>query len=171
MNGGGSVRFALSVLYVAFIGILFFFIGEALPRRAFHEDQFPFCSFRFEKGGKIYDKIYIRKWKSRLPDMSKIMKDMLPKTVNSRAGANDLQKLIKETCVAEFVHFCLCIFSVGVYFFWKNSIGIFLTALSVLGNIPFILIQRFNRPHLVCIRDKMIAREERKKHANTDIVG
>lgn len=165
------MKFALSVLYVAFIGVLSHFVGLVLPRSLFCEDRFPYKPFKFEKNGKIYDRIAIRKWKAKVPDMSKVMRDMLPKTVSFGVNSDGLQMLIKETCIAEFIHFALCVFSVGVYHIWKNSVGVWLTVLCVLGNIPFILIQRYNRPLLVALRDRKRLREERQKNANTGSVG
>lgn len=164
------MKFALSVLYVAFIGVLSHFVGLVLPRSWFHEDRFPYKAFKIERGGKIYDRIAIRKWKAKVPDMSKVMRDMLPKTVSYGVNSDDLQLLIKETCVAEFIHFALCIFSVRVYFIWHNNVGVVLTVITILGNIPFMLIQRYNRPHLVALRDRKRLREERRKNANTDTV-
>ena len=165
------MKFALSVLYVSFIGVLSFFIGLILPRSWFKEDCFPYKTAEFENGGKIYEKLAIRKWKAKVPDMSKVMKDMLPKTVSYGANSNDLQMLIKETCVAEFIHFALCILSLGVYYFWKNEIGIILSGIAVFCNIPFILIQRYNRPHLNALRDRKRLREEKHKNENTHSFG
>lgn len=165
------MKLALSIIYVAFIGILCFFIGESLPRNLFKESAFPFKIYKFENNGKIYEKIKIKKWKCKVPDMSKIMKDMLPKSVFYNSTAEDLDKLIKETCVAEFIHGLLCFLSLGVYFIWKSTTGIVLSLLSILGNIPFILIQRYNRPHLIKIRNRLILKESKLKDASSDIIG
>ena len=35
-----------------------------------------------------------------------------------------------------------------IIFFWKNKVGVYLWVLCILGNLPFILIQRYNRPRL-----------------------
>ena len=151
---------ARSIIFVMLLGILSHFVGELLPRKWFHDQKWPFKSFSWEKDGKIYEKLKIRQWKDKVPDMSKYMRRMVPKRLTKGADSGQMGILIKETCVAEFIHCLLCIFSVGVYFIWKNITGVFLTALCVLCNIPFILIQRYNRPHLQCIREKLLRREE-----------
>lgn len=165
------MKLAVSIVYVAFIGILCFFIGESLPRDRFDENSFPYKIYKFEQNGKIYDKLQIKKWKCKVPDMSKIMKDMLPKSVFYNSTSEDLAKLIKETCVAEFIHLLLCFLSIGVYFIWCDGIGVLLCGITVLGNIPFILIQRYNRPHLIRIKNRLLKKELKAKSAHTDFIG
>ena len=157
------MKLLMSIVYVAVIGILAHYIGESLPRSWFNENIFPYRTAAFEKEGRIYESIGIKKWKTNLPDMSRIMRDMLPKRVTYDATSQSINALIKETCVAECIHQCLCLLSVGIYFIWKNYIGIILMLVFIFCNIPFILIQRYNRPHLIKLRDRMIRRETKKK--------
>ena len=63
-----------SVLYLISIGILSFFAGRLLPKQWFCYRRTPFTPFRWEKEGKVYERIGIRSWMNRLPDMSKIAK-------------------------------------------------------------------------------------------------
>ena len=165
------MAFLKSCLYCTLIGIASHYIGEALPRRWFHWDRFPFLDWKWEREGKIYDAIRIREWKDQLPDLSRVMKDMIPKRVGVCPTSSEVYLLVKETCVAELIHWVLCLLAPGVYFFWHNGMGVFLTALFVLGNIPFILIQRYNRPALVCLAKRLEAREERKRDARAHFVG
>ncbi len=152
-----------SIIYVALIGIFAHYIGEALPRKFFSEKNFPFKIYKWENNGKIYEYIHIKKWKTKMPDMSRYMKDMLPKSVSFSASSESIDKLIKETCVAEFIHESLCVFAIGIYLFWKNSVGIILVNIYILCNLPFIIIQRYNRPHLIRLRDRLYKKEEKKK--------
>lgn len=59
---------------------------------------------------------------------------------------------------------------VGIYFIWKNSIGVILTIIFALGNLPFIMIQRYNRPNLVRLEKRLLLREEKKSRAVSDTV-
>lgn len=156
------MEFLKSIVYVAFIGILAHYVGEALPRRLFREDRFPFKLYKWERNGKVYEYIWIKKWKTKVPDMSRYMKDMLPKKVSFGSDSESVDMLIRETCVAEFIHKALCVFSLGVYFFWKNNIGIILALVCIICNVPFIIIQRCNRPHLIRLRNRLRRREEKK---------
>ena len=159
-----------SITYIALIGILSHYIGERLPRKWFNYDKFPYASFCWEHDGDIYNKIKIKKWKSKVPDLSRVAKYMVPKRITADMTSSDLDILLRETCVAEFVHIALCIISVGVIFISDKAYGVIFYLIFAFGNVPFILIQRYNRPHLKKLRLRMLAREERLKDANLDLV-
>ena len=157
------MKLLMSIVYVAVIGILTHYVGESLPRCLFCECKFPYRTYIWEQDGKIYNRLKIKKWKNHLPDMSRVMRDMLPKKISFDATSANVDALIKETCVDECVHYWLCVFSLGIYLIWKTYVGVILALVFVFCNIPFIMIQRYNRPHLVKLRDKLIKREEREK--------
>ena len=157
------MKLLMSIVYVAVIGILSHYVGESLPRCIFSECKFPYRTYKWEQDGKIYNRLKIKRWKNHLPDMSRVMRDMLPKRISFDATSANVDALIKETCVAECVHYWLCVFSVGIYLIWMNYVGVILSLVFVFCNIPFIMIQRYNRPHLIKLRDKLIKREEREK--------
>ena len=160
-----------SILYLAALGIASHFIGEALPAKIFHHDRFPYRAYRWEREGKIYDRLHVRAWKDRLPDMSRIMKDMVPKRVGVAPTSPGVWTLVRETCRAELVHWALCALAPVIYLFWNNWIGVLLSAIVILCNLPFILIQRYNRPALAALARRLEKREERRLHANIDSVG
>lgn len=155
--------FLKSVIYAMVIGIASHYIGEALPRRWFHWDRFPFCTWKWERNGGIYEAIRIQDWKDHMPDMSRVMKDMVPKRVGMCPTSEEVWALVRETCVAEIVHIALCLLAPGIYLFWKNGIGVFLSCVFIAGNLPFIAIQRYNRPMLVSLAKRLEKREERKR--------
>lgn len=163
--------FLYSALYVLALGIASHFIGEAIPRCWFSYSRFPYRTYGWEKNGKFYKKLHIDAWKDHMPDMSRFMKDMVPKRVGKAPHSRDVWILVAETCRAEIVHLGLCVLSPVIWLFWKNPIGIVLSVLVILCNIPFILIQRYNRPTLVVLARRLEAREERKRNANLDSVG
>ncbi len=162
--------FLLSVFYVLFCGVMAHVIGEAIPRSWFHADRMPYAPWKWEKNGAIYEKIGIRRWKDKLPDMSRVVKRMVPKRFERFPTAQSVQKLIAETCVAEATHVVLCFVAPVIWLFWRNYIGVILTFTVVIGNLPFILIQRYNRPSLVALHARLASREERKRNANADLV-
>ena len=163
-----------SALYVGALGILSHYVGEAIPRRVFQSDRFPYRAYKWEREGGIYDVIGIRHWKDRLPDMSRIMKDMVPKRVGKCPTSEEIWVLVGETCRAEIVHLGLCLCAPVICLFWLDriAVGVSLSAVVMICNIPFILIQRYNRPKLVSLARRLEAREERKrKNARIDSVG
>lgn len=135
--------------YLAATSISFFFIGRLSPKK-FHYLRFPYISFGFEKDGEIYNKIRIRKWQNKLPDMSKFFSELMPaKKLPKQMNVQNMERMVQETCVAELTHVLLCIMGLGCPLIWKSIGGWILFVLYLLGNIPFILIQRYNRPKLV----------------------
>ena len=163
--------FIYTLLYVAFIGILAHVLGEAYPRNKIDYRKFPLTPFSLERGGEIYIKLGIKKWKDILPDMSKVMKDMVPKKVRLNATSADVERLILETCVAEITHVILCLVSPVIILFWVDTsltVGLLLTLIYTVCNIPFIMIQRFNRPNLMRLAERLSKREQRMKNENSD---
>ena len=138
-------------LYLAVLGVAAHPLGQALPRKWFCAEKAPWRPAPWEKGGRIYLKLGIRKWKDHLPDMSRLMPDMVKK----KLAAADPMSLVQETCVAECVHCWLVVLSVGMLFLWKSvwSWALWLVY-NLLGNVSFILIQRYNRPRLLRLAEK-----------------
>ncbi len=153
--------FLYAVLYIAALGILSHFLGQALPRARFDAERFPYRAAQWEKGGRLYEKLGIKRWKDRLPDMSRIMPDMVKKKM-SAAREQGMDMLIKETCVAECVHWALIVLSLGIFLLWRSPWAIvFWLVYNIFGNLPFIIIQRYNRPRLVMLEQRRKRRTEK----------
>lgn len=165
------LSFLWCLLYVTVLGILSHYVGEALPREWFHADAAPFKPYDWEQDGRIYERLGIRRWKDHLPDMSRVMRDMTPKRLSWGMNAEQIQNLVAETCVAEMVHRVLCVLSVGICLIMPSGLGLFLTAVYILVfNVPFIMIQRYNRPQLIRLAEKLEARRDRIQNACADTV-
>ena len=145
------MRFIICFLYLLLLGLLCFPFGRLLAKISFRTDRFPFRAFPFEREGKLYEKIGIRSWQSRAPDISKLIPGVVPrKEIPKRPDAQTLRRMINETCVAELTHVLLCFAGIALFWLWPGAGGIILYVFYVLaGNIPFILIQRYNRPRLL----------------------
>lgn len=151
--------FPACVCYLAITGIAAFFFGRILPKSWFHFDRVPYKSFDFEKNGKIYEKFGIRKWKDHLPDMSRILPKLIPSKGLPRAVTPDkMERMLQETCVAEWIHTLLMVLGLGCVFLWKGIGGWAVCILYILGNLPFNMIQRYNRPKLARIYQKLKGR-------------
>ena len=158
------LSFCVSVACIVGVGFLANFIGEAFPRSIFRADRFPFRTCRWEKDGKIYEKVGVHHWKDHVPDMSRLRKKkMVPKHLGMCPTADGVHTLALETCRAEAVHAVLCLFSIGLIFLWDNRpLGVGVTVIYILCNLPFIIIQRYNRPALLALEQRLRVREERK---------
>ena len=137
------------LLTVATLGFLAHSIGEALPRRWFHADAFPWRAGRWEQGGRVYLKLSVRAWKDRLPDMSRFVHGMYRKNIRAHREADCMERLVQETCVAECVHWVLLGLSPVFIFTMAQPYAAIAATLYALSHVPFIVIQRFNRPRLL----------------------
>ncbi len=137
------------VVYFALTGFMCFLFGRFVPKKHFDPNSFPFRTFSFEKDGAIYERIGIKHWQNRLPDMSKILPGLMPtKRISKIPDTQTLQIMICETCVAEFVHWILFLWGLGCFRFFKFNIAVIVYIIYAASNFPFILIQRYNRPRL-----------------------
>ena len=104
------------------------------------------------KRWKIYEKLNIKKWKKKLPDASVIITKVLPNFMPKKRIERDFRikgkVLIKETCVAEATHIAAPVLAIVSSLYIKSITFKVFTFLYAIRNIPFILIQRYNRPRL-----------------------
>lgn len=165
------MRLINCIVYIAAIGLLSHLLGEALPRKWFNPERKPYAPWRIENGGRLYAKLKVHKWKDKLPDMSRISPMMVKKKITfSSASAEGIAKIATETCVAEMIHDALILCAPGLYLIWPDPAGAVIAVIYALSNIPFIIIQRYNRPTLVKLSKRLKEREERIKNENPAVV-
>lgn len=158
-EGGKKVREPVfCAAYLACIGFFANIIGEALPRNWFCADKMPYILRAWEKDGKVYEKLKIRSWKDKLPDVSKVRPSMLPKSLESFPSDMELCRLIRETCVAEMMHVSLIVAGLPCAWIWTGPGGLAISSAWAVLNLPFILIQRYNRPRLLRLLVRMGAK-------------
>ena len=153
----------LNALIVAALGgFAFFLIGQLLPRSLYRPDAFPYRLWKWEDNGKIYTKIGVHLWKDHVPDMSRIIPGMVKKKANMARTPESMRILILETCGAELIHDLLIIFiSPLVFAAIRGPLGVLAAAIYALGNLLFVIIQRYNRPRLVEIYKRMEMRRKK----------
>ena len=116
--------------------------------------------------GALYEKLNIRKWQAKVPDMSRILPFLMPPKNLTGDYAQRLPGMIRETCVAEITHITVSILGLPCLRIWPGMGGVTVTAIFILLlNVPYILIQRYNRPRLIRLYRKLQAREEKKEGA------
>ncbi len=159
------MQFLKCALLLLWNGIALFVLGRLLPKRWFNYRAIPYRSWKVEDHGKIYTKIKIQKWQSLLPDMSRIFPALMPaKKIDHRPSDAELNRMLRETCIAEFIHLMLCITSLEGLDILPGALGAAVYAVYVLlGNLPFILIQRWNRPRLAAMLESSRRRVERQR--------
>ncbi len=157
-----AIKFVWNGLLALIIGALSAICGNFIPRKYINYDKFPFKQYKFEMEGSLYRFFKIDNWKLKLPDISEYITSVFPKTVDADLLKRDEKYFVrfaKETCVSELVHFIL-IFISPLYIFlnWDLSWGIGVMLIDIVANIPFIMIQRYNRPRLVRIAKRNLVR-------------
>lgn len=144
------------LVYIIALGVVSFVTGRLLPKRWFKSDRFPFrCN---EKEKKLYKALRVKDWQNKVPDMSRVFTKLMPaKKLNADTLA-DIPRMLEETCVAEFIHVVLSVLGLACLWLWPGFGGAVVTLVYILlGNVPFIIIQRYNRPRL----QRLLARRGR----------
>ena len=155
-------KFIKCAIYYLLTGFMGFLFGRLVPKRFFDSSGVLYRPRAFEHGGRIYENIGIKRWQNKLPDMSRILPGTMPqKRIDRFPDSEMVEIMIRETCVSEFVHWVLCIASLGCFRFFSGNAGVFVYCFSVFVILLFIMIQRYNRPRLerlleICRRHEIL---------------
>lgn len=151
--------FLTGIKFTAVAGTLAHIFGLVFPKKLLCYNYFPFKEYCFEEGGSFYNKFRISKWMTKVPDMSRYVPYMFRKRLDKKMTSEHILKYIRETCLAELVHLLL-IFSSPILFFSVRGIrGVVYTLIYSLCNLPFVIIQRYNRPKLIRLYRRQLKRE------------
>ena len=164
------LRFLFCLLYLAALGLLCFPFGRVLARKTYDPARWPFRPRRFETDGRFYEAIKIKTWENKVPDVSKWAPQIVPeKRVTGRMTAGMCAGMINETCVAEITHAALCVLGIPLLWIWPcwGGAAVFLVDV-VLGNLPFILIQRYQRQRLLHVQARLLRRGAAKTEGKRD---
>lgn len=150
------LKFWECIKYLACVSMIGFVIGRLLPKYMMHWDKIPYKAWDFEGNGKFYNRLKINVWQSKLPDMSKLFKKIMPqKCLPDTPTKENITVMLQETCIAELIHILLCFAGIGCMIVWQGAGGCTVALLYALGNIPFIMVQRYTRPKLKKILERI----------------
>lgn len=116
----------------------------------------PFTTIRrWEDGGAVWQRtLAVGRWKDRAPDAGGFFAGGRPKTSVGSRSTERLEDFRRETVRAERVHW-LILCSTPVHLLWcRPVLAASMVAFGVALNVPFIVIQRFNRGRI----DRLLAR-------------
>ncbi len=131
------------------IGATLGFALAPVPAKFFKHDCFFFQSFPFEQNGAFYEKYFkITRWKDKLPEFSEIVKVGFCKDSLNSLSKTYLDRFLTETMRAEFCHVLLILLSPIYFLFDETPWAVTMLIFTVIANIPFIMIQRYNRPRI-----------------------
>lgn len=137
------------------------FLCMKIPDEWYAKPHSLFQSFAWEKQGAIWQHLFrIKNWKKYLPDGSSIVKSAYNKTHLHGKDNHTLAKFIIETKRAELTHWLL-IPPAFVFFIWNPLwAGIVMLLYAGVANLPFIIIQRYNRPRLERMQQRKLLSKE-----------
>lgn len=143
------MNFIKCFLYLIVISVLAFIVGRILPKKWFCADHFPYKPFKFEQDGRVYNKLKVHIWQNKVPDMSKILPQIMPPKNLGGDYKGRLPLMLQETCIAEFIHILNCFTGLYCIKLLPGISGVIIAIMYIfVFNLPFIIIQRYNRPRL-----------------------
>lgn len=141
----------LIALYSA-IWVVFHFgagtLAHHLPTGFFNGLPLVSRTYGWEDDGRVYRRLGIRRWKDRLPEAGRFYAGGFSKRHLEDHNPAYLQRFILETSRAEFSHWLTWALAL-TFFAWNPwPIGVAMLMYGAATNLPFIVIQRYNRPRL-----------------------
>lgn len=126
------------------------FVMVRVPLQHFNCRLWLYRERHWENAGKIYQDLFkIKKWKTHLPDGAEFSKGKgFPKKKLKNRNIEYLSTFLRETCRAELTHWVTILFA-PLFFFWNPFfVGWIMIVYALLANLPFIMVQRYNRCRL-----------------------
>lgn len=148
------------IKFTIIAGVAAHVLGLIIPIDRFDIDSFPFYSFKWERNGAVYKKFRISSWMAKLPDMSKIIPYMFKKELGNELSPEHILRYIRETCLAELVHIILILASPLLFAAVGGIRGFAFMLIYSVCNLPFIMIQRYNRPKLKRLYMRQMKKEK-----------
>lgn len=147
---------AISVAWVA-IQIGSGYLTHRMPAGWFRRDGWLFRCRGFEREGKLYRRVFrVHRWKDRLPEAGALFAGGFNKRRLASIGPADassvLERFVAETRRAELTHWLPVLFSLSFFLWNPPAIAAWMPPIGLLGNLPFIIVQRSNRPRLTSLR-------------------
>jgi glycosyl-4,4'-diaponeurosporenoate acyltransferase len=160
--GPGLVVAADAVVWAAWSAVVGY-AAHRLPADRLATDG-PLTRLRaVERDGRIYERLRIRRWKDRLPELGDAFPGGVSKRVLRSRTSADLRRLAAETRRAELVHWAIPAI-VPVFVVWNPpALTAAMVAYAVVANLPCLVVQRYNRGRLL----RVLAGRERRVTART----
>jgi len=125
-------------------------------------DGFVLRQRAFERDGRFYRRrLRIHRWKDRLPEAGGLFAGGVSKRQLPSADVAGLEQFVRETRRAELGHWWAMACS-PLFVLWNPPLpAVLLMGYGVLVNLPFILIQRYNRFRTQAILERLSRRGSR----------
>ena len=143
-------EFLLNLLTFFFFSVIITYLSNKMPNRFYSSDSWLLRQREWEKRGIFYQRVFrVKLWKKLMPELGDIVKSVFPKKRIKEYTREYLKKYIFESCKSEVTHWCI-IFSTLLFFLWNEfKPAMMMVLLAIILNLPYIIIQRYNRPRIM----------------------
>ena len=128
---------------------------RVFPRALYENNIWFFKNYPFEK--ELFKILRVEKWKDRLPEWGKLL-NFEKKYLKKVLSLEYIDKFIMETYYAEFGHLAIGICGFLCILVNPKEYIVMATICSIVNfiiQIPFCIIQRYNRPRLYRIKNRL----------------
>ena len=125
----------------------------------------------WEHGGRWYqDKLHIKRWKDFLPQH--VARNGFSKEhLENNPSIEYLDRFILETCRGEWDHSMNCLYApVCLFINMFSGFGWLFALIALIGNLPFVAIQRYNRFRLQTVRKRLLREMSRAQRAKEKVM-
>jgi len=130
-----------------------------LPSRMLSPDGFLFRERGWERDGRIYRRLRVHRWKRLLPDGAAATRGGYRKKRLTDFSKENLDRYQVESCRAELTHL-LAILPFWVFgFIGPPSMIAYMLVYALAVNLPCMIVQRYNRPRIRSLLEKMEYKE------------
>lgn len=141
-------QIVLAVVVGGYLQILFALVCTQIPSESFDANKFPYKLYAWEKGGVIYQKLLIKRWKRYLPDAAQYVKGEFKKKRLASTEESYIRTFIIESCRVEWAHWAAMLSFVVFFALVSLPVAIVFQLYAIGVNLPCIWAQRYNRPRL-----------------------
>ena len=129
------------------------YVTNRVPLRLFERDG-PLTRTRsWERGGEVYVRLLrVHRWKDALPEAGAMFAGGFAKRGLLTRSARHLERFIAETRRAELTHWLPVALSLSFFAWNPPHVAVWMPIIGFLGNLPFIVVQRYVRPRLERLR-------------------
>lgn len=146
---GDVATVALDVVAWAAIHAGTGYAAHRLPHARLASDSWLTRPRRWERDGRAYERVAIRRWKARLPEAGALFAGGVSKRRLPAGGRAALLTFVPETRRAEYAHWW-CFALSPVFALWNPpAVAAVMVVYGAAVNAPFIAIQRYNRLRIV----------------------
>jgi glycosyl-4,4'-diaponeurosporenoate acyltransferase len=137
------------------------YAAHRLPRARVDHDG-PLTRMRpWERGGRIYERLRIRRWKDRLPELGDAFRGGVSKRALASHDTRALERFAAETRRAELVHWAIPVIAPSFALWNPPWLLAAMAAYALVANLPCLVVQRYNRGRLVRVIERRAGRTDR----------